>query len=150
MRFNKLNGSRAEAAGAARLLGIGWVLYVLSWVTPSPEGWIGARAFVAAISQALKWLFHPAAMSEFGLGLCLLVGWLANFSILIPITARVRVAWIIAPWLPFIGVLLLMSAPLSTRARVLSQLYFYPWAIGIACVHLAKIQRSRRLQAAAT
>ena len=77
---------------------IGWALYAISWVTPSlKESWIGARAFVAAIQYAARFLFYPESVSAFVLGLCLLVGWLANFSILIPLSMRARAAWIIAP-----------------------------------------------------
>jgi hypothetical protein len=130
-----------ETTGQLRRLAIfGWTLYAISWVTPSlNEGWIGARAFVAAIQYAARFLFHPESVSAFVLGLCLLVGWLANFSILIPLSLRARLAWIVAPWLPFVGILLLASAPLSVRERVISQLYFYPWAVAIACLHTARI-----------
>ena len=129
-----------ETPGPRRLAILGWALYAISWVTPSlNEGWIGARAFVAAIQYAGRFLLHPESVSAFVLGLCLLVGWLANFSILIPLSLRARLAWIIAPWLPFVGILLLASAPLSVRERVISQLYFYPWAVAIACIHTGKI-----------
>jgi hypothetical protein len=140
------NGNRATHRPLAF---IGWILYLLSWITPAPEsGWFGARAFAATIEYALRFLFHPMTMPGFILGLCLLVGWLANFSILLPLSPRARVAWSIAPWLPFVGALLLTNAPLAVRERIVWQLYFYPWAIGIACVHAAMIVRQRRKQVA--
>jgi hypothetical protein len=131
-----------------RLAISGWILYLTSWVIPSwSEGRVGARAFLATLQYAARLLFHPSSALQFVLGLCLLLGWLANFSILVPLTARTRLAWIVAPWLPFLGVLLLMDAPLSVRERVFAELYFYPWAIGIAAIHLAMIWRERRQQA---
>jgi hypothetical protein len=49
--------------------------------------------------------------------------------------------WIGAPGLPFAAVLLLLPAPLPVRERAASLLYFYPWALGIALIHGAKICR---------
>jgi hypothetical protein len=115
---------------------LGWLLYAASWVTPSLDGnQIGARAFITALSAAVRLLAHlwsPAAMT---LGLCLLLGWLANFSILLRWSARARLAWMIAPWAPFIA---LFYAPLPSPTPLL---YFYPWAIGIALIHGAHLKR---------
>jgi hypothetical protein len=131
-----------------RLAISGWILYLISWVTPSwQEGRIGAQAFLATLQYAARFLLHPHTALQFVLGLCLLLGWLANFSIGVPLSARTRLAWILAPWLPFLAVLLLMEAPLAVRERIFSELYFYPWAIGIAAIHLAMIWRERRQQA---
>jgi hypothetical protein len=136
-------------APRSRLALVGWALYLLSWITPGPQpNWLGAHAFVASAKYAVRFLFHPESVAGFALGLCLLAGWLANFSTLIPLPARARVAWSVAPWLPFIGGLLLMNAPLAVRERIVWQLYFYPWAVGIACVHAAKIVRQRQEQTA--
>lgn len=141
--------SKGDNTTHRRIALIGWTLYLLSWITPGSEhGWFGARAFAASVEHAVRLLFHPMSVAGFALGLCLLGGWLANFSILIPLSARARIAWSLAPWLPFVGGLLLMDAPLAVRERILWQLYFYPWALGIACVHAAMIVRQRRKQPA--
>lgn len=134
-----------------RLALAGWILYLVSWITPGSEpGWFGARAFLASVEYGLRLLFHPQSIAAAVLGVCLLAGWLANFPILIRrrLSVRARVAWSIAPWLPVIGGLLLMDAPLMVRERLIWQLYFYPWALGIACIHAAMIVRHHRKQPA--
>jgi len=120
----------------------GWSLYALSWITPSLHGGgIGARAFIAAVRYGVAFSVHPDSVSGFILGLCLLCGWLANFSIFIPLPVWARIVSIAAPWLAFAAVLLLLHAPLSVRERAASLLYFYPWALGIALIHIANIRR---------
>lgn len=127
-----------------RLAILGWALYGLAWITPSLHGGgIGARAFVAAVRSGVAFAVHPDSPSVFVLGLCLLIGWLANFSIFIPLPVWARIVCIAAPVLPFAGVLLLAPAPLPVREHVASLLYFYPWALGIALIHGANIAARR-------
>ena len=124
-----------------RLAAIGWTLYAVSWITPSlKEGGIGARAFLASVEYAARFLGHPQSLAGFLLGECLLFGWLANFSIFVPMPPRARIIWIVAPGFPFLGVLLLADAPAPVREHVFSLLYFYPWAAGITCIHTAKMR----------
>jgi hypothetical protein len=78
--------------------------------------------------------------------LCLLCGWLANFSIFIPLPVWARIVSIAAPGCAFAAVLLL-HGPLSVRERAASLLYFYPWALGIALIHSANIAEARRARA---
>src|SRR5579862_3450558 len=76
--------ARALPAGYGRLALLGWALYVLAWITPSLHGGgIGAQAFVAAARYGAAFALHPDSLSGFVLGVCLLIGWLANFSIFI-------------------------------------------------------------------
>jgi ABC-type amino acid transport system permease subunit len=126
---------------------LGWTLYAISWITPGLHGGgIGARAFVAAVRYGVAFSIHPDSLSGCVLGLCLLIGWLANFSIFIPLPVWARIVWSAAPGLPFAAVLLLLHAPLSVRERAASLLYFYPWAVGIALIHGAYIAEARRTQ----
>ena len=123
----------------------GWVLYAVSWITPGLHGsGTGARAFVAAVQYGERFLIHPDSLSEFGVGLCLLFGWLANFSIFLPLRVWARIVWIIAPAFPYAAALLLMHAPMSAGQRAASLLYFYPWASGIVLIHTAHIAAARR------
>jgi hypothetical protein len=136
-------------AAYRRLAISGWALYALAWITPSLHGGgIGARAFIAAVRYGLAFLLHPESLSGFVLGLCLLIGWLANFSIFIPLPVWARVVWGAVPGLPFAAILLLLHAPLSVRERAASLLYFYPWALGIALIHGAHIAAARGRHAA--
>jgi hypothetical protein len=140
---------RAMPAVYRRLALLGWAVYALAWITPSLHGGgIGARAFVAAARYGAAFALHPDSLSGFVLGVCLLIGWVANFSIFIPLPVWARVVWIAAPGLPFAAVLLLLPAPLPVRERAASLLYFYPWALGIAIIHGAKIAASSKGQAA--
>lgn len=128
-----------QSPAPGRLAALGWVLYGTSWVTPSLKGdEIGAQAFVASIRYGVGNLLQPDSLSGFALGACLVFGWLANFSIFVPMAARARRVWIAAPWFPFAAVLLLPHAPFAVREGVISQLYFYPWAAGIALIHAAR------------
>jgi hypothetical protein len=134
-----------------RLAISGWALYAIAWITPTLHGGgIGARAFVAAARYGVAFSVHPDSLSGFVLGLCLLFGWLANFSILIPLPVWARIVWIAAPGFAFAAVLLLLHAPLSVRERAASLLYFYPWALGIALIHIANIAEARRARPART
>jgi hypothetical protein len=132
-----------------RLAISGWALYAIAWITPSLHGGgIGAQAFIAAVRYGVAFSLHPDSLSGLVLGLCLLFGWLANFSILIPLPVWARIVWIAAPGFPFVAVLLLLHAPLSVRERATSLLYFYPWALGIALIHSANIAEARSAKAA--
>jgi hypothetical protein len=126
---------------------LGWSLYGASWVTPDLKGdRFGVQAFWAAVRYGMGYLFQPDSLSALALGLCLLLGWCANFSIFIPCSPAARRVWMAAPWLPFAGVLLLLHVPFAVREQVLLQLYFYPWAVGIALIHAAKMVETQRRQ----
>jgi hypothetical protein len=106
----------------------GWVLYALSWVTPSLDGrHFGAWAFASTPKWALS-LLEGATPSGLAAGGCLLLGWFANFSLLVRWPAVVRPLWMAAPWAPF--VLIRLSTPTPPDL-----LYFYPWASGVALIH---------------
>jgi hypothetical protein len=140
---------QAMPAVYRRLAILGWALYALAWITPSLHGGgVGARAFLAAVRYGVAFALHPDSLSGFVSGLCLLIGWLANFSIFIPWPVWARIVWIAVPGLPFAAVLLLLHAPLSAGERAASLLYFYPWALGIALIHSANIGASSKGQAA--
>jgi len=122
-----------------RVAYLGWVLYAVSWVTPSLNGdWVGAHAFVASIRYGMAHVFQPHSVPGFALGVCLVFGWLANLSIVIPMRSPVRKVWMAAPWVAFVALLLLPPVPWAVREAVISQFYFYPWAIGIALIHGSK------------
>jgi hypothetical protein len=93
----------------------------------------------------VRFLVHPDSLSEVVLGVCLLFGWLANLSIFIPLPVWARIMWIAAPVFPFAAVLLLAPVPLPVRERAASLLYFYPWALGIALIHIEKVKEGRRI-----
>lgn len=134
-------------AAHRRLAIAGWALYAISWVTPAIDGRrTGAEEFLATVKLALSLLFESGTARGTVVGLCLLLGWLANFSILFRPPVWCRIVWMVAPWLPFTIAMLFMRVPPSLPERLASRLYFYPWAVGIALVHIASIAevRSRR------
>jgi hypothetical protein len=123
--------------GYRRVALTGWVLYALSWVTPAADAThIGAWAFLAAPRFAVS-LLEASTVSAATVAVCLLLGWLANFSIFLRWPAAARAAWIVAPWLPFV------STQLFVHSRP-DVLYFYPWAVGIAAIHGAHIVGARK------
>src|SRR5262245_48432937 len=108
-----------------RLAVLGWVFYLLSWITPGTgDGRIAGWAFIAAAGYGVRFLFLSGTLSGVVLGLALLVGWLANFSIFIPLSIRTRWVWILAPWVAYAAVLLLLHAPVPISQRAMSLLYF--------------------------
>jgi hypothetical protein len=112
-----------------RLAVAGWVLYLLSWITPSLDGrQFGATAFV----QSARFAWHLLTTGSPLVGLCVMLGWLANFSILLRLPTWLRVVAIIAPWFAFAVVLTQLPA------RATFFLYFYPWAIGIALIQASR------------
>jgi len=118
----------------------GLSLYALSWITPSIDGRrLGAGAFVDAAVIGARLTFHSVSVAAVIAGISLLCGWLANFSIVLRLSARARLLWITAPWVPF-AVLLLSHGPAPSP---LPMLYFYPWAIGIGLIHLAHLGTCR-------
>jgi hypothetical protein len=127
-----------------RLALTGWVLYALSWITPSIDGrQLGAVGFIDTVRFAL-WLLPSGRPWAIPLGSCVCLGWLANFSIFTGWPLLGRVVWSAAPWFAFLVVLLMVPVRPSLAARAAFFLYFYPWAIGIALVHLANIAAARR------
>lgn len=121
--------SNGRRGNGGRVAFTGWVLYLLSWVTPSLDGrQFGATAFVDSVRLA----WHFFSTGSILPGLAVTLGWLANFSIFPRLPCWLRVMAIIAPWLAFTVVL----ANLPARAAFF--LYFYPWALGIALIHAAR------------
>ena len=55
-----------------------------------------------------------------------------------------RAVWIAAPWFTFVVVLMTLPVRPSLPQRAAFFLYFYPWAIGIALIHIANIGAARR------
>jgi hypothetical protein len=112
-----------------RLAATGWVLYLLSWVTPSLDGrQFGATAFVDSVRLAWHWLNTGEILA----GLVITLGWLANFPILLRLPTWLRIIAIIAPWAAFAVVLA------KVPARPTFFLYVYPWALGLTLIHAAK------------
>jgi hypothetical protein len=121
----------------------GWLLYTSSWLTPSADGHqLGAVAFVEAVRFAWSLIVGETTWGlPFGVGV--LLGWLANFSIVLRLPTWARVVSIAAPWLSFAIVLALLPVRPSLAARAAFFLYFYPWAVGIALIHAANIANRR-------
>ena len=127
-----------------RLAIAGWLLYAISWITPSSDGrQTGAVAFVATAKFAFG-LLATATPRGISLGLCMIFGWLANLSIFCRLSTWARAVWIAAPWFSFTVVLLILPVRPSIPQRAAFFLYFYPWALGIALIHLANIAATRR------
>lgn len=128
-RVSDRGGQQPNNRNRRWLVTAGWVLYLLSWVTPSLDGrQFGATAFVD--SARLAW--HFFGTGSLLPGLCVALGWLANFSVFLRQPCWLRVVAIVAPWLAFAVVLA------KVPARATFFLYFYPWALGIALIHAAR------------
>jgi hypothetical protein len=119
-----------------RLAAAGLILYALSWITPGINGpRFGAQAFVDAAMLGAQLTFRAPGIAGFIVGLSLLCGWLANFSIFFRLSVRARWVWVAVPWVSFAVLLVTHGAAPSP----VSLLYFYPWAVGIGLIHIANI-----------
>jgi hypothetical protein len=124
----------ARSNDRRRLAVAGWLLFALSWITPSSDGrQLGAVAFV----DSPRFAWSLLTTHDIALGLCVLAGWLANFSIVPRLPAWVRFLACLAPWLAFTVVLLKLPVRPTLPGRAAFFLYFYPWAVGIALIHAA-------------
>lgn len=127
-----------------RLAIAGWLFYALSWITPTIDGrHLGAEGFFETVRLAL-WLLTSTGPWAIPLGLGVCFGWLANISIFTKWPTWARALWIAAPWFAFVVVLLSVPVRPSLPQRAAFFLYFYPWAIGIALIHIANIVAARR------
>jgi hypothetical protein len=91
-----------------RLAIAGWLLYALSWITPTIDGrHLGAGGFFETVRLAL-WLLTSTGPWAIPLGLCLCFGWLANISIFTRSPTWARALWIAAPWFAFMVVLMMV------------------------------------------
>ncbi len=129
VRAASSRSGRPNTANRAWVAISGWVLYALSWVTPSADGrQFGATAFVDSVRLAWH-LFIAGSVLP---GLAVTLGWLANFSVFLRLPNWLRVIAAIAPWAAFAVVLTKLPA------RPAFFLYFYPWAVGIALIQAAR------------
>jgi hypothetical protein len=126
-----------------RLAVAGWLLYAISWLTPSADGrQLGAAAFVQAVRFGCSLIVGETAWG-LPLGVGVLLGWLANFSIVLRLPTWARIVSIATPWLSFAIVLAMLPVRPTLAARAAFFLYFYPWAVGIALIHAANIATRR-------
>jgi hypothetical protein len=132
------------AAPVRRIAIAGWLLFAVSWITPSLDGHhLGAGGFIAT-TRFVAWLLSASKPCGTILGLCMIFGWLANLSVFIRWPVWTRVLWIAAPWFAFGVVLTSVPVRPTISQRAAYFLYFYPWAVGIALIHLANIAAARR------
>ena len=129
------SGPGSRSSGSRWLAATGWLLYALSWITPSIDGrQYGAVAFVESVRFGWSLLTTDNILPGVGV----MLGWLTNFSILPRMPNWLRVIATIAPWLAFAVVLAKLPVRPSLSGRAAFFLYFYPWAVGIALIHVAK------------
>jgi len=128
-------GSDPGDSRSGRLLLGGWLLYTLSWITPSIDGrQFGVVAFVESVRFGWSLLTTDNLLP----GVAVMLGWLANFSLLPRLPNWLRVVATLAPWLAFAVVLAKLPVRPSLPGRAAFFLYFYPWAAGIALIHVAR------------
>ncbi|HET9391161.1 MAG TPA: hypothetical protein VFO44_16050 [Steroidobacteraceae bacterium] len=129
-----------------RLALAGWILYALSWGTPALRAGqvhLGAEIFLTTIKLAVSLLLQASSLAAFAVGLFLLGGWLANFSILLQLPVQLRILWSLLAWVP-VALALHAMHPATVSQAILSVLFFWPWAIGITLIHAAAIAEARQ------
>jgi len=126
----------------------GIALYVLSFFIP--PHWQRGEDFhlfggAAAFIQTPVWALIGAAQGiQYGhwqpclLGVLMMVGWSANFTVFISSTLPITLLFMASPWILYIGVTFLESTVGMSMAAI-TFIPFYPWALGVALIHLAKL-----------
>jgi hypothetical protein len=114
------------------------VLWLLSLITPTADaGFIGAAA--PFVSLWFGVLFIRDAFSGeawlAALGLVLIIGALANLT---PFMRTPRWMSMVVPFIPWIYIASLY-AYLPTGNAVFEYYFFYPWAAGLALIHVARL-----------
>jgi len=146
MNFRWLRPVRRLPPAYRRLALAGWILYAVSWGTPGLRAGqlhLGAEIFLTTIKLAVSLLLQASSLAASAVGLFLLGGWLANFSILLQLSVQVRVLWSILAWVP-VALALHAMHPATLSQAILSVLFFWPWAIGITLIHAAAVAAARQ------
>jgi hypothetical protein len=128
-----------------RMLAI--VLYGISFVTPDfGSGNLGFNAFLATPVDSIGELVYAFQWSEWHravLAMALMIGWLANFTILFRLPRIATLFAIASPWVLFFGMMFLSyRRGVETHwpdTWVLKFIPFYPWALGIGLIHLSRL-----------
>jgi len=127
---------------------IGIALFVLSFLAP-PQWQRGADFHLfggaAAFIQTPVWALTGAAQGiQYGhwqpclLGVLMVVGWFANFTVFIRSSLPIVLLFMASPWILYIGVTFLENTVGMSMVAV-TFVPFYPWAFGIALIHLARL-----------
>ena len=121
-----------------RLAALGWVLWLLSFVTPdSSMESVGALfvPYVLFYGMVLVPSIIHGEIADFLTGIGIVLGFALNFSILLR-TPR-WVSWVapFATLAPFFAVFGLSADP----STAFGMLFFYPWALGITLLHMSRL-----------
>jgi hypothetical protein len=123
---------------------VGIALFILSFLAPgSWRAWqsggdfsvcAGFTAFVQTPFLAIH-IFRIDEKSWYRILLCvtLLISWAANFTIFFRLPKKAALAAIAAPWCVFI----------CWFSMTVEFIPFYPWALGIAFIHLSRMLRPK-------
>ena len=134
-----------SASIARRLAVLGWVLWIVSLVTPDDElSGIGALIpFMGAMYGTHLFfggLFELHSFLAVLAGLGMLAGVAVNFTLFVPTSRWVSMASIVVPWIAVASVMAVVPRP----EAIFGWLFFYPWALGIALIHIARLMSSTR------
>lgn len=145
-------GTAAPAAGLRALARAGCILLLLSLLTPDSRGrelgahWLTAAPVYGAqlLAGAVQSPGHAAAAQSLLLGTALLMGAAANLTVLLRLGVAGTLASMALPWVPYLAYCRVwLSGRLPRAAAPATLLYFYPWALGIALIHAARLWRLR-------
>jgi hypothetical protein len=127
------NPKRTYKAMAA----IGWICWLVSLITPDLAfSGIGAYMFWLAPVYGVAFLggddWHTVLT-----GACFILGFLSNVTLFVWVPRWAAMLAIAAPWLSF-AASYFIDLPNASEATI-RMLFFYPWALGIGLVHLARV-----------
>ena len=147
---------RAVAARAQRaLLWAGWMLLLLSLVTPDSRGhergahWLALAPVygVQLLARGMQSPGQPGAAQSMLLGTALLLGAAANLTVLLRLGVAGSLAALALPWVPYLAYCdLWVTGSVPREASPGTLLYFYPWAFGIALIQASRLAGAATLR----
>jgi uncharacterized membrane protein YbhN (UPF0104 family) len=128
----------------------GWVLYILSLLTPDRRGHdIGARLLLVAPAYGVNFLINglrslgqAGSLTSTLIGVALICGFAANLALFVRLNYAGRITAMLLPWPSFVAYCCLWSSgTFSHEAAPWTLFYFYPWALGITLIHTSRLPR---------
>ena len=130
----------------------GFVVFAVSFVTPTCAfNGCGIVAFLLTAQFIWTEITHyadPRTWQELVFLTSMCLGWLSNFTVFFSLRRVLAAAATIAPWTLYFSMIFFENSR-SINVQFIKFIPFYPWAIGIAMIHLPGLIERRATDSSA-